>query len=286
LVSFDQAGRPVGSLRPGGAPVGPYAQFPDHGGSSGAARCIVKMPRPLREDGTTFVGGIPKRSATFGWAELCATPDPEASLAPSPQVAQKTWCNSYMYFPARHSHTERQFLERFVQGPNGEWLDVVKARRMAEFYEEQRLKTMKEQMERELIMSGSVTQNTHFTDAYSGERLVACGGELLPKQQLLDEFEIHDRRYEIKNQLQDAKAEFDFDNLRVPWPFGRPHRNKRISQHTYDWFDRSNPYISCDRDVEIIETASTYVDREHHERWGSGQRMYTEGPAAVQRLDL
>jgi hypothetical protein len=260
--------------------------LPKSGDDDRAPRCIIKIPQPKTAGDTQFYGGIPKKSATFAWSELCATPDPEASLAPSPQVPQKTWYNTYMYHPAQHSHAERQFMDRFVQGPDGEWLDVVKAKRMAEFYEEKRLIAMKEQMERELIMEDAVVQKTSFTDAYSGEPLVACGGELLPRRQILDEFDIHNKAFEAKLRTQEMRSGFDFDNLRTPWPFGHPHRNKRISKHTYDWFDRANPYIEHDRDVQIVETASTYLDRDLHERFQTGSPMYAQARPPVQHLQL
>ena len=53
------------------------------------------FPRAARQPGgTEFYGAVPKHSATFAWSELCATADPEASLAPVPQVPMKSWCPS------------------------------------------------------------------------------------------------------------------------------------------------------------------------------------------------
>jgi hypothetical protein len=185
----------------------------------------------------------------------------------------KQWYNTYMYVPERTSHRERQFLERYVQGPDGEWLDIVKARRMSNFYEEQRLQHMKEKMERAMITTGTAVQQTQYTDAYSGEHLVACGGELLPKQVLYDQYDIHSRSAEMKETLQRTKEDMDFDNLRVAWPFGAPHRNKKISPYTYEWFDRRNGAIPSDKSFEIVEMPSSYVDRETYEMmYGGGLR--------------
>lgn len=231
----------------------------------------VSMPRPKVVGSTEFYGSVPKKNSTFAWSELCATPTPECSLAPVPQVHMKTWYNTYIYKPEEKSHVENQFLERYVQGPNGEWLDIVKARRMSGYIEDRREKAMKQQMERAMVMSGSVVHHTDFTDAYSGEQLVACRGELLPKEMLLDEYGIHRNAKETAQMLaEEARASFDFDNLRVPWPFGAPHRNKKISQHAYDWFDRQNPYIRSDQEFQMVELPSMYVDAEHYHRFAGG----------------
>lgn len=232
-------------------------------------RVRVRLPQPRVPGAPEFYGGVPKRSSTFGWGELCATQAPDHSLAPVPQVKSKTWYNSYVYMPEQTSHVERQFLDRYIQGPDGEWIDVIKARRMASYLEEKREKAMIEQMERAMVMSGSVVQETRYTDPYSGEHLVACRGELLPKQQLMEQYHAHYSANALREMVSEAQG-FDFDNLRVPWPFGRPYRNKQVSQHAYDWFDRQNPYIPSDKSFELLELPSMFVDRHHYDRWGGG----------------
>lgn len=251
-----------------------YGGTPDSGYQKARGRTFVKLPRPRFEGAPEFYGTIPKRSSTFAWSELCVTPDPECSLSPVPQT-QKMWYNTYIYVPEQHSHVERQYLERFVQGPNGEWLDVVKARRMIRYFDAQREKDIRDQIERQMLMSGAAMHNTGYTDAYSGEPLVACRGELASRETILEEHGIHRSAAELaKLMMQDARSQADVDNLRLPWPFGAPCRNKKISQQTYDWFDRnSNPYVATDRSVEIIELPSMYVDRSHHERELAGESM-------------
>jgi len=218
----------------------------------------------VREGATEFYGNVPKHSATFAWSEICATPGPEAALAPVPQVQQKSWYNTYVYTPEQSSHEDRQFLQRYVKGPDGEWIDAVKARRLAKHLDEQHLKNMREAMERDMVASGAGTQKTHYLDPYSGEHLVACRGDLLPKAALNREYGVHTDDNVLGL---DEDNFFDFDNLRIPWPFGKPDRNKAISQHTYDWFDRRNMYIPNDRSVELRELPSMYLDREEMERW-------------------
>eukprot|EP00415_Alexandrium_ostenfeldii_P001067 UN1067 len=195
-------------------------------------------------------------------------------MAPAPGV-QKTWYNSVFYYPEERSHVERQFLERYVPGPNGEWIDVVKARRMAKYFEEKREEEVKDEMERQMLVSGSGMEKTGYTDAYSGEPLVACRGELASKEAILEEHGVHRSAAELaKVMFQDTRSQSDFDNLRLYWPFAMPSRNKMVSQHTYDWFDRnSNPYVPTDNSVEIYELNSMYVDKEHYEKNLAGYIM-------------
>jgi len=235
----------------------------------------VRLPRPRHPGSPEFYGGVPKRAATFAWSEICATRDPNASLAPVPQTETKSWYNSYLYHPEDRSHVENQFLDRFVQGPDGEWIDVIKARRMSSHMEEKREQAMVKQMERAMIMSGSVIQQTGYVDPYSGEHLVSCRGELVPKQQLLEQFGDHFSAGALREMVAETQGGFDWDNLRVPWPFGRPYRNKQVSQHAYDWFDRQNPYIPTDRSCEMLELPSMFVDRHQYERSGDGAHPST-----------
>lgn len=239
----------------------------------------MRLPKPRYPGSPEFYGGVPKRSSTFAWSEICATRDQEgASLAPVPQTQMKSWYNSYIYQPEERSHDERQFLDRFVQGPNGEWIDVIKARRMSSFMDEKRQQAMVRQMERAMVMSGSVVQQTGYTDPYSGEHLVACRGKLLPKQQLLEQYSDHYSAGALQEMVGEVQGAFDFDNLRVPWPFGRPYRNKQVSQHVYDWFDRNNPYIPTDRSCELMELPSMFVDVHHYNRSGDGAHPRSRVP--------
>jgi len=241
-------------------------------------RLIVKAPKP-RYPGPNreFFGGVPKKSSTFAPTEICATPAPDCSMAPVPE-ATKSWFNSYVYVPEERSHTERQFLERYVQGPDGEWVDVVKSRRMAEYMSEKREQAVTKRMERAMVMSGAVVQETRYTDPYSGEHLVACRGELLPKQQLLERYDQNFSTSTMQEMAAESPGLFDFDNLRLDWPFGRPYRNKVVSQQVYDWFDRQNPYIPTDSSFQILELPSMYVDREQYDR-GVPPASAMNGPA-------
>lgn len=238
-------------------------------------RVRVKLPKHRFYGGPEFYGCVPKDSSTFAWPELCVTPENEFSgMAPVPGV-QKIWYNTVFYYPEERSHVERQFLERYVQGPNGEWIDVVKARRMARYYEEKREEEIKEQMERQMLLSGSGMEKTGYTDAYSGEPLVACRGELASREAILEEHGVHRSATELaKVMMSDVRSQSDFDNLRLFWPFAAPSRNKMISQHTYDWFDRhNNPYLPTDDSMEIYELNSMYVDKEHYEKNLAGSIM-------------
>lgn len=221
----------------------------------------VLPPHPKTPGGVEFYGAVPKKDATFAWSELCATPGPEASLAPVPQIPMKSWYNSYVYLPEQNSHDDRQFLQRYVKGPNGTWVDVIKARRLVNSMEEQREKQMRQALEREMVLSGAGVQKTHYVDAYSGKKMVACRGELVTEKALYEEYHVH------QGNVLDQDEVFDFDNLRFPWPFAHRDVNKPVSQFTYDWFDRRNMYIPTDRSCEIVELSSMYVDQKELERW-------------------
>jgi len=227
------------------------------------------------------MGSIPARDATFGWTETCATPGPECSMAPSPMVASKSWYNTYLYVPEQRSHVERQFLERFVQGPEGEWIDVVKCRRMASYLQEKQEKACRERQLDAGILAGTDIRAAGYTDAYSGEPLINFHGLLMSREELFRRHHLH--RSALEETIADSSSGsfFDFDNLRVPpWPFGRPDRNKRISEHVYEWFDRRNTYIPSDKDFEIVEMADMYVDRDTYRKWSGSESHEIMVPVA------
>lgn len=232
--------------------------------SPGLARTIVKLPHPRYQGGPEFIDGVAKRNSTFAWTELCGSREPECSLAPVPQVPMKSWYNSYVYVPEQRSHVERQYLERFVPGPDGEWIDVVKARRMSSFLQEQTLKAAQAEEERRLVRSGDVVEQTDYVDQYTGEHLVACNNQLMSKAEVYQRYNIHKSDW---SQTTDKIPAYDFDNLRVPWIFGKVDRNKKVSQQTYDWFDRRNPHVTSDRSYKIMELPSYYVDEDLYNKW-------------------
>jgi len=227
-------------------------------------RTIVKLPHPRFAGGPEFVDGIAKQNATFAWTEICATNAPECSMAPVPQVAQKTWYNSYVYIPEQRSHVERHYLERFVPGPDGEWLDVVKARRMTSYLHEQRAKAEAIADEQRHIREGDGIEVTEYFDQYSGEKLLACNHQLMSKAEVYQRYNIHKSDW---SKTTDDVPMFDYDNLRVPWLFGKVDRNKRVSQNAYDWFDRRNPRVVSDRSYKFMELPSYYVDEDLYNKW-------------------
>merc|ERR1719247_3485591 len=145
----------------------------------GLQRVVVKMPHPRYSGGPEFIDGVPKRNSTFAWTELCGTREPECSMAPVPQVREKTWYNTYVYMPEQRSHVERQYLERYVPGPDGDWLDVVKARRMSGFLREQTMKAQEAEEQQRLVQSGDAVEITDYVDQYTGEQLVSCNNQRL-----------------------------------------------------------------------------------------------------------
>eukprot|EP00913_Durusdinium_trenchii_P019030 g17885.t1 len=88
-------------------------------------------------------------------------------------------------------------------------------------------KQMREEMEREMVLAGmshlgsaveadghsiSGIHRTHYMDPYSGEKLIACKGQLQTREEILDQ-------YHIRGAVLPPEEWFDFDNLRFPWPF-------------------------------------------------------------------
>lgn len=232
--------------------------------SAGLSRTIVKLPHPRFQGSPEFIDGIPKRNATFAWTEICGTREPECSMAPVPQVPMKQWYNSYVYVPEQRSHVERQYLERYVPGPDGEWIDVVKARRMSGFLREQTMKAQEAEEQQRLVQSGDAVEITDYVDQYTGEQLVSCNNQLMSKAEVYDRYNIHKSDW---GKQVDAVPAFDYDNLRVPWIFGKIDRNKKISQHVYDWYDRRNPRVVSDRSYKLMELPSYYVDEDLYNKW-------------------
>jgi len=236
----------------------------------------VPLPEPAMRGGRRFYGDVPVEQATFAYSELCASEDPECALAPQPEVAAKRWYNTYFYYPEdrRAAKEGGQFMERFVQGPNGEWLDIPKSRRMAGHIKETHERQEQERAEMNVLLAGASWQNTgqegggigksSYTDPYSGERLVSFEGKLQPMSELLKE---HGVRRPMLAQATSQLGEKDFDNFRVPWPGGPPHRNKKISQTVYDRFDRTSPFVPSDSSYQILETPSCFVDRQDYGKW-------------------
>lgn len=244
--------------------------------NEGLSRIIVRLPHPRFVGAPEFVDGLPKRSTTFAWTELCATREPECAMAPVPQVPEKTWYNTYVYVPEQRSHVERQYLERFVPGPDGEWIDVVKARRLTSFLEEQKRKADMVEEEKRLVESGDVVEMTDFVDAYNGEQLVSCNNRLMTKSEVYERYNIHKSDW---GAYVDAVPKFEYDNLRIPWVFGKVDRNKKVSQHVYDWYDRRNPNVVSDRSYKLMELPSYYVDEDLYNKWRATGRNGLMGVA-------
>jgi len=115
------------------------------------------------------------------------------------------------------------------------------------------------------IKKGFGVQSTHFVDAYDGQKLVKFSGGLWGEKDLDSQYKID--RTDWKDFKQRFIGGFDYGNLRVPWPFGKTNRNKRVMTHTYEWFDRQNPHIETDRDYEVWELESAYVDKAMYSKW-------------------
>lgn len=231
----------------------------------GVIRTIVKLPKGKWPGSQDFWDNIPSHTAAFGWTEANVTPGPTGSLQPVPQVFEKQWYNTYLYVPERRPCLERHYLERYVPGPNGEWVDTVKAERMVDFIDDKIDEHIHEEEMAERVKMGFGVQQTHYVDAYDGQHLVKFCGGLWGVKDLDQQYKVN--RSAWKEQMEGALNGFDYANLRIPWPFGKTNRNKRVMTHTYEWFDRENQYIETDRDYEIMELESAYVDREMYSKW-------------------
>lgn len=250
---------------------------------SRVTRTRVKLPRPKYKGGSVTWDNVPSKDAAFGWGEMAVTSLTRgASLAPDPEVDMKMWYNSYVYVPEQRSHLENQFLERFVPDPEreGEWLDAVKAQRMVEhFYNVQR-EHQQHEHEKELVrggeamfgnsttLGGDPSLRGHWADAYSGEQLFVAPSSFVTEKEAREKYGA--LRSEWKDAVDTATSGFDFANLRVPWPFGKPIRNKKVSSNLYEWYDRRNMYITSDRTYQTMELPSVYVDKENYQKWRTG----------------
>lgn len=283
----------------------------------------VPLSQPMYPGGQKFYGDVPANQAVFAYSELCASEDPEAALAPVPSIAAKQWYNTYLYLPQeRRANLEGgQFFDRFVQGIDGEWLDVPKARRMAGHFQEQQVHAQRAKAVREAILAGAggwagtglgralglgghddhdasgfsagpvgmpsgvggagragpggtthqrvgvgfdTVGQTGYQDPYSAQPLVAYHGKLLPMDQLMAE---HNVALPAWQSAVGHVDDWDFANLRCPWPFGRPYRNKQVSGPVYENFDRRSPYIPTDQSYKILNFASSFVDEQQYHRW-------------------
>jgi len=214
----------------------------------------------------------------YSHSELCVSRDVNGSLNPCPYVGQKTWYKSYLYVPESNSHVEKHFLDRFVRGENGEWIDVTKARRMSSHLQDAQQQAAAAKSEREAILAGEGVEETSYIDPYSGEKLVSCHGQLLPRRELLERYGASSGAKSSGNK----QPFFDFDNLRFPWLFDQPDRNKQVSQHTYDWFDRQNPFIPTDQSFEILELPSMFADRVRYDRSADNSGLGMAGASDLQ----
>lgn len=238
----------------------------------GLIRTIVKLPKAKHPGGMTFWDNVPAHQASFAWTEANVTLGPTGSLQAVPGVPEKVWYNQYIYVPEERPMLERHYLERFAKGPNGEWIDTVKAQRMVSFIDDKLEEYRKEAQYGQDMQAGVGVEATKYVDAYSGQRLVSFAGQLHGEQDLMRQYKVS--RSDWKEIVDTAQGGYSFDNLRVPWPFAPPERNKKITQQCYEWFDRRNPYISSDRRYEIMELQSAYLDKDQYDMWrakgGSG----------------
>lgn len=183
---------PGGGMPPAG-PMPAAARAPNQVGVHEVRKQVrVKLPdRP-----------VDLHKAILEQMEVCATPWPDSSMTPAPQGPMKMWYNSYVYVPENRSHLERQYLDRFIPGPNGDWLDSVKAKQMTEFFEEKQFEDIRKDEEKAMInaaVSGSslfgfgsepedsMLQATQYTDAYTGKPLHWFRGRLVYKEELEEE---------------------------------------------------------------------------------------------------
>lgn len=230
----------------------------------------MKLLQPKYKGGTMFWDNVPAKDASFAWGDLCVTGlNKGASLAPDPEMP-KMWYNTYVYVPEERGLLEAKYLDRFVPDPEheGEWLDVVKAQRMVGYFDKHRQEHEQQEAEREAVEKGEDVFKTPYVDVYSGDHLQVHGHELYTWDELRKKYGIY--RSEWKDIKEKAGSGWDWDNLRVPWVFDRPQRNKQVSQNAYDWFDRKNKYIPTDRSYEMQEMPSVYVDKENYNKWRTG----------------
>merc|ERR1719326_2122808 len=258
----------------------------------GVIRTKILLPKAKHSGGPEFYDNVRRDHATFAPTEVNATLGPVGSLSPDLGVNQKTWYNTWVYTPQelngggapvqfqqrhyaaqppprRNPYTGR--MEQAGLGPYDvkgfpTYIDTWKAQRRLAYIDEKLRKEEEKRLEEYYLELGYGVEETHYTDAYTGRRLISVGGQLADK----DHFE-HRAGQMHRSDWKDFKEHVlqgtDYANLRIPPPFEQPNRNKRISQHTYEWFDRQNPYIQSDAEYEIAEFESSYVDPVMWSKW-------------------
>lgn len=230
----------------------------------------IKLPKQISKGGQEFLD-------YYKGSERCVSRRPEYGLEATAEIPEKTWLNHYVYTPEKRSHADRQFLQRYKEGPDGVWLDTVKAQRLSGFINTHRKKGEADDTLRDLIAQGAAVPEGTYNDAYNGAPMALIRGEMVETEKLKEIYRGH--RSEWKDKLRDLAESADFDNLRIEWPFGRPDRNKRLSMDVYNGFDRNCDAVKADRDYPIYEMPSMYVEQTHFNRMMEDFEAVKNGPS-------
>lgn len=247
----------------------------------GKINTLLNLPRGRTQSGAESWDEIRHADTQMMTTEANVTPGACGSLQPLPYGPDKMWYNTYVYVNAEDkSVVPREYLERYYEKPrtreeehdlrmqyghnipyhNQTYIDAWRKQTHIQFLRNKAIKEAADKAERDAIVSGEAVTDTVYNDCYSGQHLVAVAGHLVEQNDL-------DTRFKIEHTWKDSLNAFikgwDYDNLRTPWPFSPPQRNKQINAPAYNYFDRdhkAHPYIQRDDDYNFVELENSYAD--------------------------
>jgi len=247
----------------------------------GQINTLLNLPRGRTQGGAEFWDEVRNADTQMNLTEANVTPGSCGSLQPLPYGPEKMWYNTYVYVQAAEKMSAPvEFQERFYEAPrskreehelrmkyghnvpyhNQVFVDAWRKQRHEAFLEMKARKDLEDKLIRDSIISGEAITDTSYNDAYSGQHLVSVAGHLVERDDIDTAFKIE---HTWKDSLNAWIHGWDYDNIRTPWPFSPPQRNKQVSQSAYNYFDRdqyANPYIKRDEDFEFVELENSYAD--------------------------
>lgn len=251
-------------------PVNPFP--PNNLTKPGVIRSHYKVPYPkygprqstLRHCITNGVA----RDAAWAPMEPNVAPGVTAPLAPSQETKQ--WYNTWLYVPEKPKGgvIQNQFMDRYVMGPGGTWIDTWRAQDRSRFLESKvQEETKRWEYDESIRNCEAVDWEPHLYDAYSGANLVSVHGQMVPADDIRRTYKVKRSEWSDAYDMVFKENPYDMFRFMTPAFMDKRHPNKRIDQYAYDYFDRRNPNIKRDEDYEFIETAGSFVDAERHSAW-------------------
>jgi len=249
---------------------------------SGCHIPIIRTSAAVLPDDTLLHSNAMTEAYFASMSEICNPDPPHYSLAPSPFIT-KEWYNDVVYIPdgAIQSGPERHFKDRFVQGPNGTWIDSSQARATTNKFKSELERHRRKALKAELRNKGAdnfqywygsssdagrAAKKPQYLDAYSGEYFMEHNGQLLTKQQHSkvagdESSESSSILCYLSDMFDSFGSGADIDNLRAPCTslLSPPIKNKEVSADLFHSFKRSSKQRSTDKQQGILELPRSYI---------------------------